>query len=157
MRVVNGKVWNSNFDVDKSLWSKNPANIKSFKASIRNTRKRCEISSKLTIKTPERRSSAFIIDFEQVNVSWKAVLLKLNSYNPFHEIIPFLYPLKTPENQILFIARTASLEYSSCEWCCLFCAPFEETTKLEVQYYNILVLINYCFFCWIIICLINKS
>ena len=45
-----------------------------FKVSKRNTRKRCEICSELTIKTPERRnwrlSGVFIVDFEQVNVSW---------------------------------------------------------------------------------------
>ena len=33
----------------------NPANAYSFKVSNRNTGKRCEICSKLTIKTPERR------------------------------------------------------------------------------------------------------
>ena len=44
-----------------------PANIFLFKVNNRNTRKRCEICSKL-IKTPERRHS--IVDFEQVNVSW---------------------------------------------------------------------------------------
>ena len=47
-----------------------------FKVNNRNTRKRCEICSKLTIKTPERRqartyftpcSSASIVNFEQVN------------------------------------------------------------------------------------------
>ena len=32
-----------------------PANIYLFKVNNRNTRKRCEICSKLTIKTPERR------------------------------------------------------------------------------------------------------
>ena len=32
----------------------NPANIYLFKVNNRNTRKRCEIWSKLTIKTPER-------------------------------------------------------------------------------------------------------
>ena len=32
-----------------------PANIYSFKVSNRNTRRRCKIRSKLTIKTPERR------------------------------------------------------------------------------------------------------
>ena len=32
-----------------------PANIYLFKGNDRNTRKRCEIYSKLTIKTPERR------------------------------------------------------------------------------------------------------
>ena len=33
----------------------NPANIYLFKVNNRNTRKRYEICSKLTIKTPERR------------------------------------------------------------------------------------------------------
>ena len=32
-----------------------PANIYLFKVNNRNTRKRCETCSKLTIKTPERR------------------------------------------------------------------------------------------------------
>ena len=32
-----------------------PANIYLFKVNNRNTRKRCEIGSKLTTKTPERR------------------------------------------------------------------------------------------------------
>ena len=41
--------------------------------STTETRKKCEISTKLTIKTPERRqclSGVFIVDFEHVNVSW---------------------------------------------------------------------------------------
>ena len=63
-----------------------PVNIHLFKANNRNSRKRCEICSKLTIKTPKRRqwpgSDVFtvnfehiytfrvsIVDFEQVNVS----------------------------------------------------------------------------------------
>ena len=52
-----------------------PANICLFEVINRNTRKRCEICSKLTIKTPERTyftpfSSVSIIDLEQVNVRW---------------------------------------------------------------------------------------
>ena len=69
-----------------------PANIYLFKVNNRNTRKRCEIYSKLAIKTPERRQwhrsdvfivnfehvsylyfSVSIVDFEQVNVSWISV------------------------------------------------------------------------------------
>ena len=66
------------------------ANIFLFKVNNRNTRKRCEICSKLTIKTPERRdvtgvvlvfllltlnifhtfSSVSIVDFKKVNISW---------------------------------------------------------------------------------------
>ena len=52
-----------------------PANIYLIKVNNKNTRKRCEICSKFTIKTPERRlyppvksSENRIIGFEQVNV-----------------------------------------------------------------------------------------
>ena len=42
-----------------------------FKVSNRNTRTRCEIGSKLTIKTPERRqwrhSGVFIVNFEHIS------------------------------------------------------------------------------------------
>ena len=45
-----------------------------FKVNNRNTRKRCEICSKLTVKTPEQRYwhlfSVSIVDFKQVNLSW---------------------------------------------------------------------------------------
>ena len=49
-----------------------------LKVNNRNTRTRCEIWSKLTIKTPERRyftpcSSVFIVNFEQVNAGWEDV------------------------------------------------------------------------------------
>ena len=47
------------------------------KVNNRNSRKRCETCSKLTIKTPEQHHfssllffSVAIVDFEQVNVSW---------------------------------------------------------------------------------------
>ena len=64
----------------------NPANIYLFKVNNRNTIKKCEICSKLTIKTPERRhwcrSGVLIVNFEllvflllplnkQVNISWE--------------------------------------------------------------------------------------
>ena len=61
----------------------NPTNIYLFKLNKRYTRKRCEICSKLTIKTPERRqwklwkyfkpfSSVFTFDFDQVRLwQWK--------------------------------------------------------------------------------------
>ena len=48
-----------------------------FKVSNRNTRKRCEICSKLTIKIPERKtyftpfSSVSIVNVEQVNTGWE--------------------------------------------------------------------------------------
>ena len=51
---------------------KTPTGIYLLKVNNRNTRTRCEICSKLTIKTPERRqfSGVSINDFGQVNVSW---------------------------------------------------------------------------------------
>ena len=42
-----------------------PADIHLLKVNNRNTKLRCEICSKLTIKTPERRVS--IVNFEHVN------------------------------------------------------------------------------------------
>ena len=48
-------------------------NIYLFKFNNKNTRKRCEICSKLTIKTPVYHTSCsvFIVNFEQVNVYWE--------------------------------------------------------------------------------------
>ena len=47
--------------------------------SNRNTRTRCEICSKLTIKTPERRSGVFIINFEHISyIALVFLLLTLN-------------------------------------------------------------------------------
>ena len=40
---------------EKTFWNNIPAGNYMFKVSNRNTRTRCEICSKLTIKTPERR------------------------------------------------------------------------------------------------------
>ena len=63
-----------------------PTFIYLFKANRRNTRKICEICSRVTIKTPERRqwrfywklwtyfsplSSVSIVDFEDVNICWE--------------------------------------------------------------------------------------
>ena len=49
----------------------NPVSIYLFKFNNRNTRPRCEICSKLTIKTPERRhwrrSGVFIVNFEYIS------------------------------------------------------------------------------------------
>ena len=48
-----------------------PASIYLLKVSNRNTTTRCEISSKLAIKTPERtqwrRSGVFIVNFEHIS------------------------------------------------------------------------------------------
>ena len=47
-----------------------PAGIHLLKVNNRNARTRCEICSKLTIRTPERyhcRSGVFIVNFEQIS------------------------------------------------------------------------------------------
>ena len=56
------------------------ANIYLFKVNNRNTIKRCEISSKLTIKTPERRrrSGVFTVNFEHISHLFLVFLLTLN-------------------------------------------------------------------------------
>ena len=75
-----------------------------FKVNNTNTRTRCGICSKLTIKTRERGVvlvtflltfniitpcfSVFIVNFEQVNAAWDTI-------NLFNAIFVFLYPLKT--------------------------------------------------------------
>ena len=58
------------------LFSYFPAGICLLKGNNRNTRTRCEICSKLTIKTLGRRQwcsgvSVSIVNFEQVNVGWE--------------------------------------------------------------------------------------
>ena len=57
-----------------------PSNIYLFKVNNRNTRKRCEICAKLTIKTQERRhSGVFIVNFEHIsNFFLVFLLLNLN-------------------------------------------------------------------------------
>ena len=67
--------------------SNDTTNIYLFKVNNKNTTKRCEICSKLTIKTPERRhwrhwrsSSVFIVNFEHVsNLFLVSLLLTLNN------------------------------------------------------------------------------
>ena len=67
----------SNFDVFKLIgWD--PANIYLFKVNT-NTRKKCEICSKLTIKTVERRSGVIILNFEHIsNLFLMLLLLTMN-------------------------------------------------------------------------------
>ena len=49
------------------LFGKNPAGNYMFKVNNRNTRTRCEICSKLTIKTLECHSGIFIVNFENIS------------------------------------------------------------------------------------------
>ena len=59
-----------------------PAGNNMFKINDRNTRTRCEICSKLTIKTPEwrrwHRSGVFIVSFEHISHFVRVSLLNLN-------------------------------------------------------------------------------
>ena len=62
-----------------------PANINLFRVNNRNSRKRCEICSKLKIKTLERRQSrrsgAFIVNSEHISHHFLLfLLLALNRY-----------------------------------------------------------------------------
>ena len=56
-----------------------PANIYMFKVTNRNTRERCKLCSKLTIKTPERRhrcrSGVSIVNFEHISHFFLVYLL----------------------------------------------------------------------------------
>ena len=58
-----------------------PANIYLLKVNNRNTRKRCEICSELTIKSPERRqwrrSDVFIVNFEHISHLFLVFLLSV--------------------------------------------------------------------------------
>ena len=60
--------------MDKRFLSGKPADIYLLKVDNRNTRKRCEICSKLTIKTPDTSftpySSVSIVNFEHVIAGW---------------------------------------------------------------------------------------
>ena len=70
----------------KHIWANYPANIYLFKVNNRNTRKRCEICSKLTIKHQNDElwthftpfSSVSFVDFEQVNISWVVFMIQIN-------------------------------------------------------------------------------
>ena len=57
--------------LQSSIQTSYPASNYLFKVNNRNTRTRCEICSKLTIKTPERRqwglSGVFIVSFEHIS------------------------------------------------------------------------------------------
>ena len=53
----------------------NSSGIYMFKVNNKNTRTRCEICSKLTVKTPERGSGVFIVNFGHISHLVLAFLL----------------------------------------------------------------------------------
>ena len=63
----------------------NPVVIYMFKINNRSTRTRCEICSKLAIKTPERRK--WRRTFEQVNANWEWCSRLVNVNIPFSEAV----------------------------------------------------------------------
>ena len=84
-----GKFVNENASVTYFCWfvSPCPASIYLLRVNNRNTKKRCEICSKLTIKTPERRqwhcSVVFIVNFEHTpHLVLVFLLLTLNMQVP---------------------------------------------------------------------------
>ena len=69
--------WHSLLNAHDECTEYSPANIYLFKVNNRITWKKCEIWSKLTIKTPERspwrRSGVFIVNFEHYFTSFSSV------------------------------------------------------------------------------------
>ena len=77
----------SHCNYSEQLYGINPAGIYLLKVNNRNTRTRCEICSKITIKTPERRhwrrSGVFIVSFEHIShLVLLFLLLTLNMQLP---------------------------------------------------------------------------
>ena len=68
--MISGKTLEYYLNVCVPFWPY-PAGIYLFKVKNRNARVRCEICSKLTINTPERRqwrrSGVFIVNFEHIS------------------------------------------------------------------------------------------
>ena len=63
-----------------------PANISLFRVNYRNSKKRCEICLKLTIKTLKRLwrcSVVFIVNSEQVNVCWVKLVKEITDFSLF--------------------------------------------------------------------------
>ena len=77
-----------------------------FKVNNRNTRARCEICSKLTIKTPERRHGVFIVNFEHIShLVLVFLLLTLSRYMLIgyyvKKVVLFLYAKTKSEKKKL--------------------------------------------------------
>ena len=89
-----------------------------FKVNNRNTRKRCEISSKLTIKTPERRqwrrSDVFIVNSEHISYLFRVFLLlnfswNISSHLPhFMPLVSFSTPSKHQKPEVFWCFHEVS-------------------------------------------------
>ena len=60
----------SRSSISIKMWKVFPSGIYLLKVNNRNTRTRCEVCSKLTLKIPERRQWFLFVNFEQVIASW---------------------------------------------------------------------------------------
>ena len=85
-----------------------------IRVNNRSTRTRCEIYSKLTIKTPKRlylrRSGVFIVNFEDIpHLVLVFLLLTLNRYIPAGNNIDIIANVKVPVNSRMDTYFFASL------------------------------------------------
>ena len=82
-----------------------------FKVNEKNTRERCEICSKLTIKTPEQRqwclSGVFIVNFKHVNFSHLVLVFLLLTLKGKCQLGMLLRPYcnSLEQDRILFISH----------------------------------------------------
>ena len=87
--------------------------ISFFKVNNRNTRKRCEIYSKLTQKnsrtTSMTFSGVFIVNFEHINVSWVPTVFSGASFGLHH------YKASVKKKAVTFIT-TLTKTYSKIEF-----------------------------------------
>ena len=127
----------------------NPAGIYLLKVNNRNTRTRCEICSKLTIKTPERRrrrftpcSSVSIVNFEHVIACWeearKRVSISPSSSNyTKHTAQKLKFPIKdfsSKNDQIRsFLQIWSHLLEESLMKNLIFCQVITSSANLESQ------------------------
>ena len=107
-----------------------------FKANNWNTRTRCEICSKLTIKTPERhqwrRSGVFIVNFQHIsNLVLVFLLLTLNVYCRLGKGSPSIFV-----KYFAFMGTEAAVErYSQEKAFWKYAVNLQETPNFALQIY----------------------
>ena len=106
----------------RTTWFRKSLNWHIFKVNNRNTRTRCEMSWKLTIKTPEwchwHCSGVFIVNFEQVKASWEQTFnLRLHHLNNLNHNNKYFTVNDLPVS-ILTIALPSFSSSSVTSLCC---------------------------------------
>ena len=92
----------------KLLLRYNPTNIHLFKVNNRNTRKRCEICSKLTIKTPKRRP----IEAQCSTFPANIYLIKINNRNTRKRcVMCSMSTIKTPERRHWLFSSVSVVDF----------------------------------------------